>query len=60
MYLIEWHVVDGGFGCPEEFEGAEGERTRIGRQRRLVENLADGGQVAAMVMRMIRHMCVVM
>jgi hypothetical protein len=35
MYLIEWRVVDGGFGFAEEFKGAEGELASLSRQRRI-------------------------
>jgi hypothetical protein len=49
MYLLEWHIVDGGFGLAEELEGAERESAGIGRNRRIVEDLADGGKVAAVL-----------
>ena len=46
MHLIEWHIVDGGFGLAEELEGAKGERASVGGERRMVEDLADRGQIA--------------
>jgi hypothetical protein len=53
MYLIEWHVVDGCFGLAKELKGAECERAGIGRQRRSIQNGADGGQGAAVPMLVI-------
>jgi hypothetical protein len=35
MYLVEWHIVDGGLGFAQEFEGAECEGTSLGWQRRI-------------------------
>jgi hypothetical protein len=52
MYLIEWHIVDGGFRLAEKLESAEREEARIGGERRFVQDFADGRQVAAVVMRM--------
>ena len=50
MYLIEWHIVDGGLGFAEQLEGAECERASIGGQRRRLQDVANGRQVAAVLM----------
>jgi hypothetical protein len=52
MYLVEWHIMDGGFGLTEELEGAKGKRAGLGCERRFVENLADSRQIAAVRMCM--------
>jgi hypothetical protein len=57
MYLIEWHIVDGGFSGTEELKGAKGEGASLGGQRCVVKDFADGGQgaaVFAIVMAMVR------
>jgi hypothetical protein len=50
MYLVEWQIVDGGFGLAEELEGAKGERTGIGWEWRFVEDFADGWKIPAVLM----------
>jgi hypothetical protein len=60
MYLIQWHIVDGGFGFAEKFEGAERECAGLVRQRRVVENFANSRQIAAVLMRVIRGVFVIM
>src|ERR1700733_9940662 len=52
MYLIEWRIVDGGLSLAEELEGSKGERAGIGCERRFIENLADGREVAAVLVCM--------
>ena len=59
MYLFEWHIVDDGFSVAEEFEGAQSECTSIGRHRRFIQDLANGGQVAAVLMGMAGGVLVV-
>ncbi len=55
MYLIQWHIVDGGFGFAEELEGAECEVASLRRQWRRLQNGANGGQVAAVAMDRIQR-----
>ena len=52
MYLIEWRIVDGGLSLAEELEGSKGERAGIGCERRFIEDLADGREVAAVLVCM--------
>ena len=53
MDLVEGDIVDGGFGLAEEFEGTEREGACLGRERRSVEDLANGRQVTAVLVRML-------
>ncbi len=51
MYLIEWHIVDGGFGFGREAQRRGGRARGLRRgSGALIQDVADGRQVAAVVM----------